>query len=357
MRMNSIVFGAVTAGLLLAASACDSNKGSGDKPAASAADAKGKKAFPACLTKAAKPADAGFAANHLVGIKDAFWESGQTLVVGFTGSNTAVVAPIVKQHLIDESASSWSPHINLKFDVRADPNNQPPNPDILVATSCDKCDAGACGHYSALGQFSKAKTMRDGHSMCLAQVMLEEPARQKRIVNHEFGHALGLFHEHQRQGMDWNKPAVYKFCQDSQGWDNAKCDQQILLAIENEVPAHELAGTPYDPKSIMHYGFPAEWTISGKAHDEALELSAMDKKGIAEIYPKAQEPTGPTPGGGFVALRNSAESGNWTLYIDGPDERVSEISKVLYILHPSMVPPEGEGDASQKGHPYSGQGS
>jgi len=153
-----------------------------------------------------------------------------------------------------------------------------------------------------------------------------------------------------------DKKNVYAFCKQSQGWDKRMCDAQVLRAVEDTTPAHKLLGTPYDPLSIMHYDIPSEWIKGGKPIKESMVLSALDKRGIGKLYPKTKEPTGPTQGGGFVALKNTAEGKKWTLFVDGPKERLSNIQQVLYILHPSVVPPEAKGDSSKVGHPFSSSG-
>ncbi len=76
--------------------------------------------------------------------------------------------------------------------------------------------------------------------------------QQKFLVMHEFGHALGLFHEHQRS--DFWKVAnslldVEKMKKDSR-MKNVNFDIDILQ-MESEGPT--TISPSYDPDSIMHY--------------------------------------------------------------------------------------------------------
>ena len=71
----------------------------------------------------------------------------------------------------------------------------------------------------------------------------------KGTVLHEFGHALGLIHEHMSpvSGIKWDSAAVYSRKR-MMGWSKEMTDAQLFkkysLAYTN--------GTTYDPKSIMH---------------------------------------------------------------------------------------------------------
>lgn len=62
-------------------------------------------------------------------------------------------------------------------------------------------------------------------------------------VVHEFGHALGLEHEHQRPEF-WN--CIEKYLKD----DRIKEDPAYARERTN---SDSITGTKYDPKSVMHY--------------------------------------------------------------------------------------------------------
>ena len=56
----------------------------------------------------------------------------------------------------------------------------------------------------------------------------------QRVVRHEFGHALGMIHEHQNpaaQGqIPWDKPKVYAYYA-QQGWNKDDVDFQHLPGL------------------------------------------------------------------------------------------------------------------------------
>lgn len=104
-------------------------------------------------------------------------------------------------------------------------------------------------------------------------------------VLHEFGHALGLIHEHQN-GIDdsntikWNKPLLYSYTKDTQGWSKQKTNKQIVMKYDK----NQLNGSLFDPKSIMLYFFPPKLTTDHKGTPQNLVLSPTDKKVIRDMY-------------------------------------------------------------------------
>ncbi|MCB0777024.1 MAG: hypothetical protein KDB99_11965 [Chitinophagaceae bacterium] len=106
----------------------------------------------------------------------------------------------------------------------------------------------------------------------------------RRVVMHEFGHALGLLHEQSYPGaINWKKTdSVYNYYKQTQGWDKQKVDFNVF----NVVGQFYTNGTNYDPKSIMHYAVRAWQTTDGYAMDDNFDLSEGDKKLIAALYPK-----------------------------------------------------------------------
>ena len=108
---------------------------------------------------------------------------------------------------------------------------------------------------------------------------------------HEFGHAIGLAHEHQNPagGIQWNEEVVIRSLAGPPNfWDEAKARHNVL----RKYSADQVNGTKFDPDSIMLYFFPAEWTLNGIATKANEVLSDLDKSFIAgaKMYPK----TGPT---------------------------------------------------------------
>lgn len=105
---------------------------------------------------------------------------------------------------------------------------------------------------------------------------------------HEFGHALGLIHEHQNprgNAIAWDEQKVYKWAASTQGWDK----QTTYTNIIERTNISEINGSEYDPDSIMLYFFPAELTTNNKGTKENLRLSGYDVEYLANTYPGGRE--------------------------------------------------------------------
>ena len=104
-------------------------------------------------------------------------------------------------------------------------------------------------------------------------------------VIHEFGHSIGLIHEHQNPygvSIPWDKQAVYKWAEETQGWDKETTDTNIINKYDKTI----INGSNFDPLSIMLYFFPSELVTNHKGTNQNLTLSGIDMKYINEQYDK-----------------------------------------------------------------------
>ena len=105
------------------------------------------------------------------------------------------------------------------------------------------------------------------------------------VVVHEFGHALGLIHEHSREDvtLNWDKNAVYKrLGGPPNSWTEEDCNNQIFAPAEFD----QSNSSVYDPNSIMHYYFPNEYFKQPFPNiKQAVELSELDIQTIKNRYP------------------------------------------------------------------------
>jgi len=102
----------------------------------------------------------------------------------------------------------------------------------------------------------------------------------RRVVLHEFGHALALQHTHEQPGVPipWDYPKVYEYFWRTNRWGREMVDGQVLTPLASEVAIT----SPYGP-SIMSYRIPAEiLTDPAWATEQVVELTAGDV-GIAQM--------------------------------------------------------------------------
>jgi hypothetical protein len=101
---------------------------------------------------------------------------------------------------------------------------------------------------------------------------------------HEFGHALGMIHEHQNprgQNIDWNIPKLMSYMEETQGWDK----QQVQTNVINRYNIDQINGSDFDPLSVMLYFFPASLTNNNKGTKQNFSLSGIDAEWISKSYP------------------------------------------------------------------------
>lgn len=145
------------------------------------------------------------------------WENGQTLKVCFFGGGDSV------RRLIAETAAVWSNYANLTFNFGASGQWR----DCLAPSagfSHIRIGFAESGYWSAVGSDSEKRLNNLQPSMNFAQFdLIYDPAnypvsnvvqsadiQDKATILHEFGHAIGLLHEHQNPELN---------CKDQIKWE------------------------------------------------------------------------------------------------------------------------------------------
>jgi len=92
-----------------------------------------------------------------------------------------------------------------------------------------------------------------------------EPQKIVQAILHEFGHALGCVHEHQRPDVNisWEEERVHEHYAKSK-WSKEMVESNILKPYCSA----QLSCSEYDKALIMHYPYPATLTKDGSSQAE-----------------------------------------------------------------------------------------
>jgi hypothetical protein len=103
-------------------------------------------------------------------------------------------------------------------------------------------------------------------------------------IMHEFGHVLGMIHEHQNplgKPIAWDDSKVYQWARQTQGWKQPTTYHNIIERYDVD----QLNASKFDKHSVMLYFFPPQLTTNHKGTSSNHRLSREDVKYISKIYP------------------------------------------------------------------------
>lgn len=195
------------------------------------------------------------------------WHSHQTLKMYFFDGTTTISTRIL------EYASIWSNYCSIKFEE---------TPHLSEATIRVGLEPPGSWSYLGTDALQAPKSKPTVNFGWLTSSLSDRDFKQ--VVLHEFGHVLGLIHEHQSPAIkiNWNKPFVYNYFWLNYRWPPEQVDRNIFEEYAKTSTNH----SSVDRSSIMAYYIPPEFTTDGQSFPQNFELSTMDKQYIGKLYPK-----------------------------------------------------------------------
>ena len=241
---------------------------------------------------------------------DLMWTSGENITVGFLPGETITVITKVKKY-----AKEWETYANIRFVFTNDVSQAK----IKVGFKKDGTSWSWMGRDVLVNQ-SEGRTMNlgwlDDHT---------SESEFRKVVLHEFGHALGFIHEHQSPaaGIPWDTAKVYSYFGGSPNyWNRSKVNQNVL----NKYSVTRTNSSTYDKFSIMHYYYPAYLTKDSSTFPENTNLSVVDKAFVSKVYPY---PPGPATSKGVLLTGDDCDEIEFTV-----EYNVVNINEVVFILEP-----------------------
>lgn len=194
------------------------------------------------------------------------WPAGGTISVKFFGGSSYLQDQVMRY------AREWTKFANVNFRVVSSGSA-----DIRIAFTQNGASWSMVGTSSAYANQSRPSMNFGWLNDRTADYEI------KRTVLHEFGHALGLLHEHQNPdgGIPWDEDAVYDHYWRTQGWDRQMTYTNVMATAERDVTQY----SAYDQASIMHYPVAAQLTGGRYSVGMNKGLSETDKMYIARMYP------------------------------------------------------------------------
>ncbi|RON12974.1 peptidase M12 [Pseudomonas frederiksbergensis] len=211
-----------------------------------------------------------------IGEHTKYWQVGKTLKILVFSYNEESFEAIKK------GASKWLPYVNLKFDfIEMDEEDIYQSDQFLGDIRVDFQPYMNGSGGSRIG--TDTITGNPQASSMTLGTDFSSP-RYEYAVTHEFGHALGLLHEHQHPETEvpWDLDKTYTYYA-SLGFSRTEVDHNVLPL--ERIPGRTYA--PYDRHSIMHYEVSNDITTGDWHQAENHQISQGDIAFMRRTYPES----------------------------------------------------------------------
>jgi hypothetical protein len=197
-------------------------------------------------------------------VPDKRWPNGSTLRLSFLDGDPNLQAQVAAV------ATQWTKFANLNFNFL---NGFDPNSDVLISFNNQYRPGGARASWSLIGQDCANPQARQGGPSMYLFNDFQTNDELNRIVLHEFGHTLGLIHEHKSiaSTLQFDVQKTIAYFGSGAGLSPDDVMEQV---INRDYTATSY--TDFDPDSIMLYEFPAEIMLDGIGTHANSHLSPTD---------------------------------------------------------------------------------
>ena len=203
------------------------------------------------------------------------------------------------QDFVMKFANDWAKYAAIKFDYKTDGVNRicQDAQSANIRVSLDDEDArdlyvnqqeNRKGNWSYLGNLDLSSLLVTLNLPDVVRLRSADPLWTRHAIRHEFGHALGLEHEHQRtECAGWfNLEQIAK----DTGWTVDQARAQVGTFPDSDLAGLGFVGD-YDKESVMQYNFARSWLLEKPGETNPCirtdieNLSEKDKLGIRVLYP------------------------------------------------------------------------
>ncbi|KAF9525728.1 hypothetical protein CPB83DRAFT_885381 [Crepidotus variabilis] len=208
---------------------------------------------------------------------DRLWANGTTLTYSFVNQSEGTNATN-QQTKVATVIKEWEKYANLKFAPATEGNP------AMIRIAFD----ASSGSWSYTGK-ENLGIANDEPTMNLGWVYGDSTTiseAERGVILHEFGHAIGLMHEHQSpargEKITLKDDAVIRYYTETQGWTEDEVREQII----NVYNASDISNySELDTTSIMMYFMPAAMNVQNIKIPPNNQLSEMDKAFMNINYP------------------------------------------------------------------------
>jgi hypothetical protein len=193
------------------------------------------------------------------------WRVGQSITVGFTNGNQELHDKVI------ETVRIWENYANIKFDFET--SDSVPNLRVHFEDVMNDSKIGA----DSVTYPEEEPTIR---FLSLNSSSSEEDFGKYAL--HEFGHALGLIHEHfhPEVSINWDKKKLSDYYMRNFNYTKRECENNLFRPYLR----NQLQFSGFDPASLMMYPIPGSCTFDGIEYSQGSQLTDIDKEFIASIY-------------------------------------------------------------------------